>query len=52
MSATAGKGEVEACGSLERHDLNRLALIHLEGGAMPFKRRTKKLAISTSSATA
>ncbi|TKJ33491.1 AAA family ATPase [Blastococcus sp. CCUG 61487] len=47
MKATAGKGEVEACGSLERHDLNRLALHHLEGGPIPFKRRTRKLLVST-----
>lgn len=46
MKATAGKGEVEACGSLERHDLNRLALHHLEGGPIPFKRRTRKLLVS------
>lgn len=47
MHATAGKGEVEASGSLERHDLNRLALYHLEGGPIAFSRRTQKLAIST-----
>lgn len=47
MKATAGKGEVEASGSLERHDLNRLALHHLEGGPIPFKRRTRKLLVST-----
>jgi hypothetical protein len=27
---------------LERHDLNRLALHHLEGGKTPFARRTRK----------
>lgn len=43
MLATAGKGEVEACGSLERYDLNKLALHHLEGGKTPFARRTRKL---------
>lgn len=43
MKATAGKGEVEACGSLERYDLNALALHHLEGGRTPFARRTRKL---------
>lgn len=43
MKATAGRGEVEACGSLERHDLNKLALHHLEGGAVPFRRRSLKL---------
>jgi AAA domain/PHP domain len=47
LSATAGRSEVEAVGSLERHDLNKLALFHLEGGPVPFKRRTKKLAVST-----
>src|SRR5690606_15031781 len=41
MRATAGKGEVEACGSLERYDLNELALHHLEGGKIPFARRTQ-----------
>jgi hypothetical protein len=46
MRATAGHGELEACGSLERHDLNRLALYHLEGGPVPFRRRTQKLAVS------
>lgn len=43
MKATAGKGEVEASGSLERYDLNKLALHHLEGGRTPFARRTRKL---------
>lgn len=43
MRATAGKGEVEACGSLERYDLNKLALHHLEGGRAPFARRARKL---------
>src|ERR1700741_3420327 len=46
MRATAGKGEVEASGSLERHDLNRLALHRLEGGKTPFARRTRKLEAS------
>jgi len=47
--ATAGRGELEASGSLERHDLNRLALYHLEGGPIPFRRRTQKLAVSAQS---
>ncbi len=47
MQATAGHGELEASGSLERHDLNRLTLYHLEGGPVPFNRRTQKLAAST-----
>ncbi len=47
MKATAGHGEIEASGSLERHDLNRLTLHHLEGGPVPFKRRTRKLGAST-----
>lgn len=46
MRATAGHGEVEAFGSLERHELNRLALDHLEGGPIPFERRTLKLSVS------
>ncbi len=46
MKATAGHGMIEAAGSLERHDLNRLALDHLEGGPIPFRRRTKKLEAS------
>ncbi|WP_052033137.1 ATP-binding protein [Rhodococcus wratislaviensis] len=46
MKATAGHGEVEAAGSLERHELNKLALDHLEGGPIPFKRRTSKLGVS------
>jgi hypothetical protein len=49
MRATADKGEVEACGSLERHDLNALALHHLEGGKVPFGRRARKLGSSISS---
>jgi hypothetical protein len=47
MKAIAGHGDVEASGSLERHDLNRLALHHLEGGPIPFMRRTRKLEVST-----
>ncbi|MGZ4753433.1 MAG: AAA family ATPase [Acidimicrobiia bacterium] len=43
MKASAGRGEVEATGSLERHDLNRLALHHLEGGSDAFRRRSSKL---------
>jgi len=46
MKATAGRGELEASGSLERHDLNKLVLHHLEGGSIPFKRRTRKLSTS------
>jgi hypothetical protein len=48
MQATAGRGEREASGSLERHDLNRLALYHLEGGPIPFTRRMRKLKASVS----
>lgn len=48
MKATAGHGDIEASGSLERHDLNRLTLHHLEGGPVAFKRRTRKLESSTS----
>jgi hypothetical protein len=47
MVATAGHGSVEASGSLERYDLNKLVLHHLEGGSVPFKRRTRKLEVST-----
>jgi hypothetical protein len=50
MRATAGKGTVEASGSLERHDLNKLALHHLEGGKTPFARRTRKLEASLTAA--
>lgn len=46
MRATAGRGECEAAGSLERHDLNKLALHHLEGGSTPFRRRSSKLSAS------
>lgn len=46
MKATAGHGEVEAVGSLERYELNALALEHLEGGPIPFSRRTLKLKVS------
>jgi predicted ATPase len=52
MRATADKGEVEASGSLERHDLNRLALHHLEGGKAPFERRTRKLETSLTEVSA
>lgn len=48
MKATAGHGEIEASGSLERYELNKLALHHLEGGPAPFARRTRKLQVSTS----
>jgi hypothetical protein len=46
MKATSGRGEVEATGSLERYDLNKLALHHLEGGRVAFKRRSGKLEVS------
>jgi hypothetical protein len=46
MKATSEKGEIEATGSLERYDLNRLALHHLEGGPVAFKRRSRKLEVS------
>lgn len=46
MRATADRGEVEARGSLERHDVNALALHHLEGGKVPFGRRARKLRAS------
>lgn len=43
MEATSDAGSIEASGSLERFDLNKLALHHLEGGRIPFGRRTQKL---------
>ncbi len=46
LTSNATSGSIEASGSLERYDLNRLVLYHLEGGARPFKRRSKKLAVS------
>lgn len=46
MRATSGRGQIEAAGSLERHDLNKLTLHHLEGGAIPFRRRSDKLQVS------
>ncbi|KOX06661.1 Nuclease sbcCD subunit C [Micromonospora sp. NRRL B-16802] len=46
LTSDANNGVVEATGSLERHDLNTLALYHLEGGPVPFKRRTVKLGSS------
>lgn len=46
MKATAGHGQIEAVGSLERYELNALALEHLEGGRIPFNRRTLKLRVS------
>ncbi|REF96174.1 hypothetical protein DFJ67_2143 [Asanoa ferruginea] len=46
LTSDASNGVVEATGSLERHDLNALALYHLEGGPVPFKRRTIKLGSS------
>ncbi|MER7444573.1 AAA family ATPase [Micromonospora avicenniae] len=48
LTSDATNGAVEATGSLERHDLNVLAMYHLEGGPVPFKRRTIKLAASMS----
>jgi PHP family Zn ribbon phosphoesterase len=48
MRASASSGEVEASGSLERHDLNDLALHHLEGGRPPFERRARKLSAAIS----
>lgn len=48
MTADATHGYVESSGSLERHDLNALALYHLEGGSRPFKRRMMKLSPSVS----
>jgi AAA domain/PHP domain len=48
MTATAGNGRVEAAGSLERHDLNKLVLHHLEGGPEALSRRHKKLLPSIS----
>ncbi|SKX88823.1 ATPase involved in DNA repair [Mycobacteroides abscessus subsp. bolletii] len=50
MKATAGHGEVEAVGSLERYELNALALEHLEGGRVPFNRRALKLKVSVAAA--
>lgn len=46
MRATSETGEIEASGSLERYDLNQLALHHLEGGRIPFDRRARKLSSS------
>ncbi|WP_323373827.1 AAA family ATPase [Plantactinospora alkalitolerans] len=46
LISDAKNGAVEATGSLERHDLNVLTLYHLEGGPVPFKRRTIKLGSS------
>ncbi|MGC4897377.1 PHP domain-containing protein [Micromonospora sp. DT31] len=46
LTSDANNGVVEATGSLERHDLNVLTLYHLEGGPVPFKRRTVKLGSS------
>ncbi|GIF01567.1 phosphoesterase [Paractinoplanes rishiriensis] len=46
LTSDAKNGVVEATGSLERHDLNALTLYHLEGGPVPFKRRTVKLGSS------
>lgn len=46
LTSTADRGRVEAAGSLERYELNRLALYHLEGGPVPFRRRAGKLSES------
>ncbi|MEU8214912.1 AAA family ATPase [Micromonospora taraxaci] len=46
ITSDAANGAIEATGALERHDLNILALYHLEGGPIPFKRRTIKLGSS------
>jgi hypothetical protein len=43
MRASAGRGEVEHTGSLERHDLNERVVYHVEGGLDPFRRRRTKL---------
>lgn len=43
LTSDAQKGIVEATGSLERHNLNALTLYHLEGGPIPFRRRSVKL---------
>lgn len=51
MKATAGHGQIEAVGSLERYELNALALEHLEGGRIPFSRRTLKLKVSVEAST-
>jgi hypothetical protein len=48
LNSDSISGTVEACGSLERYDLNRLALYHLEGGQLPFERRALKLSASMS----
>ncbi|HEX6286200.1 MAG TPA: hypothetical protein VFZ80_01840 [Acidimicrobiia bacterium] len=46
LVSQADSGHVEASGSLERHELNELALYHLEGGSTPFARRARKLSDS------
>jgi hypothetical protein len=46
LTSDAKNGVVEATSSQERHDLNALTLYHLEGGPVPFKRRTVKLGSS------
>lgn len=43
LESKSESGRLEACGSLERHELNELTLLHVEGGALPFKRRSVKL---------
>lgn len=44
LTSESEVGGVEHSGSLERLDLNRLALYHLEGGPAAFNRRAAKLA--------
>ncbi len=46
MRAASDQGTIEAAGSLDRFDLNALALHHLEGGAVAVRRRTQKLSPS------
>ena len=46
LTSDSVAGKIEAAGSLERHELNELALYHLEGGRVAFRRRQQKLALS------
>jgi hypothetical protein len=46
LTSDVSHGRFEAAGSLERYDLNTLALYHLEGGPVAFKRRSRKLSAS------
>ncbi len=43
MGGDNERGEIEASGALDRFDLNKQALYHLEGGRQPFQRRVAKL---------